>query len=255
VRRVSDNALLQEIRYDALSRRVETLDYTDPTTGVVSTTPVRTRHIYNGLKVIQEYTVTGSGGGQVSTLAREFIWGKRFPDQEVMIDYTAAGAYGTGTAEVLYYLHGALGSVVGLAEASGNLVEKYEYDPYGRTYISAPDGTARPVSAYGNQFAWTGQRYDPAVRLYHFWARSYSPALGRWLQRDPLGYGRNPQTCRPTSAKSWQARSHPKRKHKPPTTSHATAFSSPARFGACLPNEKGPLSWPCGFTVRQVAAV
>ena len=73
-------------------------------------------------------------------------------------------------------------------DASGNLVEKYEYDPYGRTYISAPDGTARPVSAYGNPFAWTGQRYDPAVRLYHFWARSYSPALGRWLQRDPLGY-------------------------------------------------------------------
>ena len=41
---------------------------------MISTTPVRTRHIYNGLKVIQEYTVTGSGGGQVSTLAREFIW-------------------------------------------------------------------------------------------------------------------------------------------------------------------------------------
>ncbi|HOW72938.1 MAG TPA: RHS repeat-associated core domain-containing protein [Phycisphaerae bacterium] len=52
----------------------------------------------------------------------------------------------------------------------------------------APDGTARAVSAYGNPFAWTGQRYDPAVRLYHFWDRSYSPALGRWLQRDRLGY-------------------------------------------------------------------
>ncbi|MBP7937790.1 MAG: RHS repeat-associated core domain-containing protein [Phycisphaerae bacterium] len=188
VRRVSDNALLQEIKYDAFGRRIESLDYMDPTTGVVSTTPVRTRHIYNGLKVIQEYTVTGSGEEQTSALAREFVWGKRFPNQEVMIDYTAAGDVEANTAEVLYFLHGALGSVTGLADASGNLVEKYEYDPYGRTYISAPDGTARPVSAYGNPFAWTGQRYDPAVRLYHFWARSYSPALGRWLQRDPLGY-------------------------------------------------------------------
>ncbi|MBP7937885.1 MAG: RHS repeat-associated core domain-containing protein [Phycisphaerae bacterium] len=105
-----------------------------------------------------------------------------------MIDYTAAGDVETNTAEVLYFLHGALGSVVGLADASGNLVERYEYDPYGRTYITAPNGTARPVSAYGNPFAWTGQRYDPAVRLYHFWARSYSPSLGRWLQRDPLDY-------------------------------------------------------------------
>ncbi|HOW73968.1 MAG TPA: hypothetical protein PKY77_25470 [Phycisphaerae bacterium] len=64
VRRVSGNALLQEIKYDALGRRAETLAYLDPTTGVVSTTPVRTRHIYNGLKVIQEYTVTGSSGGR-----------------------------------------------------------------------------------------------------------------------------------------------------------------------------------------------
>ncbi len=55
-------------------------------------------------------------------------------------------------------------------------------------WVTAPDGTARPSSSYGNPFAWTGQRYDPAVRLYHVWARSYSPALGRWLQRDPLGY-------------------------------------------------------------------
>ena len=140
--------------------------------------------MYSGLKVIQEYVVTNGAGGQVSTLAREFVWGKRFPDQEVMIDYTAAGDVGAGTAEVLYYLHGALGSVVGLANANGDLVEKYEYDPYGRTYITAPDGTARAASSYGNPFAWTGQRYDRAVRLYHFWARSYSPALGRWLQRD-----------------------------------------------------------------------
>ena len=35
---------------------------------------------------------------------------------------------------------------------------------------------------------WTGQRYDPGVELYAFVYRTYSPQLGRWLQRDPLGY-------------------------------------------------------------------
>jgi RHS repeat-associated protein len=35
---------------------------------------------------------------------------------------------------------------------------------------------------------WTGQRYDPGVELYAFVYRAYSPQLGRWLQRDPLGY-------------------------------------------------------------------
>jgi hypothetical protein len=37
-----------------------------------------------------------------------------------MIDYTAAGDVVTlGTAETLYYVHDALGSVIGLADAAG----------------------------------------------------------------------------------------------------------------------------------------
>jgi len=69
------------------------------------------------------------------------------------------------------------------------VVERYEYDPYGRTYIESGDSTVRrAVSKYGNPFAWTGQRYDAGVKLYGFFARAYSPELGRWLQRDPLGF-------------------------------------------------------------------
>ena len=48
--------------------------------------------------------------------------------------------------------------------------------------------TPATASRYGNPFRWTGQRYDAPVGLYHFVYRSYSPVLGRWLQRDPLGY-------------------------------------------------------------------
>ena len=44
------------------------------------------------------------------------------------------------------------------------------------------------ASRYGNPFMWTGQRYDATTGQYHFWARTYSPRLGRWMQRDPLGY-------------------------------------------------------------------
>jgi RHS repeat-associated protein len=44
------------------------------------------------------------------------------------------------------------------------------------------------ASRYGNPFMWTGQRYDATTGQYHFWARTYSPRLGRWMQRDPIGY-------------------------------------------------------------------
>jgi len=43
------------------------------------------------------------------------------------------------------------------------------------------------ASRFGNPFLFTGQRYDPATGLYHFWARTYSPQVGRWGQRDKLG--------------------------------------------------------------------
>ena len=53
-------------------------------------------------------------------------------------------------------------------------------------------GDAHPGQAtgshFGNPFMWTGQRYDAPTGLYHFLFRSYSPSLGRWLQRDPIGY-------------------------------------------------------------------
>ncbi|MEW6251863.1 MAG: RHS repeat-associated core domain-containing protein, partial [Planctomycetota bacterium] len=70
------------------------------------------------------------------------------------------------------------------------LVERYDYDPYGRTYVEDGAGVRRPGadSQYGNPFMWTGQRCDAAERLYHFLFRTYSPELGRWLQRDPLGH-------------------------------------------------------------------
>ena len=52
-------------------------------------------------------------------------------------------------------------------------------------------GVALPVtdgcSRFGNPFMWTGQRYNPATGLYEFLFRPYSPAVGRWQQRDPMG--------------------------------------------------------------------
>ncbi len=46
------------------------------------------------------------------------------------------GDVAAGTPEVLHYLHDVLGSVVALTNASGDVVERYDYDPYGKTYIT-----------------------------------------------------------------------------------------------------------------------
>ncbi len=57
------------------------------------------------------------------------------------------------------------------------------------TTILAPDGvTVRTDSAIKNIFGYTGREYDTRTTLYHFRARYYSPQLGRFTTRDPLGY-------------------------------------------------------------------
>lgn len=109
----------------------------------------------------------------------------------------ATYTYGSGLDEVLtmerggqrYFYHtNALGSVTQLTNSAGGIVEQYEYDSYGA--VSIFDGAYLPltVSAVGNPVLFTGQRLDGESGLYFYKSRYYSALLGRFLQRDPLGY-------------------------------------------------------------------
>jgi RHS repeat-associated protein len=77
-----------------------------------------------------------------------------------------------------YYLYDALGSITGLTDKNGALVNTYSYDPYGRT-LSA-------TGTVGNPWRFTGQLLDNATGLYKIGARYYNQALGRWTQQDPV---------------------------------------------------------------------
>ncbi len=39
-----------------------------------------------------------------------------------------------------------------------------------------------------NEIIYCGYRYDPESQLYYVRNRNYNPVLGRWIQRDPIGY-------------------------------------------------------------------
>ena len=174
VKRASDSATLLEILYDAVGRRVESIDHVDLDESCgAGNGPTRTRHIYVGPATVEEYTLCDDGqGGLEVDLAREFLWGARFPQPVAMIDHTDAGDVSAGTPEVLHYLHDALGSVITLTDAGDpeaeppvepQIVERYDYEPYGQTLITDASGSTLASSAYGNPFAWTGQRYDASV--------------------------------------------------------------------------------------------
>jgi RHS repeat-associated protein len=75
-----------------------------------------------------------------------------------------------------------------LVDAAGNVVETYEYDPYGRVsvYVGS-SATAVSASAYGLPFLWKSVRLDEITGLLQMRNRYYSVELGRFLTRDPLG--------------------------------------------------------------------
>jgi RHS repeat-associated protein len=95
---------------------------------------------------------------------------------------------------------------VGLVDDSGVLVERYEYTPYGRRTVmrgigsndplcSAPSLTSQRLSSgsviqpYGIcEVGHQGLMHDEETDLIYNRARMLHPILGRFIQRDPLGY-------------------------------------------------------------------
>jgi RHS repeat-associated protein len=81
--------------------------------------------------------------------------------------------------EDYYYHYDGLGSVIALTDSAGHLTENYAYDVYGR---------ANTTSSISNPYLFTGRQFDGETGLYYYRARYYSPAIGRFLQTDPVGY-------------------------------------------------------------------
>ena len=85
---------------------------------------------------------------------------------------------GDGGEEIVYVHHDAKGSTVALTETGGNgPADTYTYSDYGQ-----------PQSGSWSMYQYAGYRYDSETGLYYMPARYYSPALGRFLQTDPIGF-------------------------------------------------------------------
>ena len=91
--------------------------------------------------------------------------------------------------ERLYYLTDANMNVTTLVDTGGDAVERYVYDAYGEVTIYDDDWSdTRGSSTCDNTVLFAGYRWDTETGLYGVRFRMYHPTLGRWLQRDPVGY-------------------------------------------------------------------
>ena len=113
--------------------------------------------------------------------------------EQIAIEYRVGGGgpvrtrfvNGPGMDEPLIQYDGATLAtrrrIVAVSDASGNVLSTNSYDEFGR-----------PGATNSGRFQYTGQAWLAEIGVQYSKARMYDPALGRFLQTDPIGYTAGP---------------------------------------------------------------
>ena len=190
-------------QYDAWNRLVE----------LKESGTVRSKYQYDGL---HRRTVRDETGG--SGDLRHFYYNEQWQSLIETVDsgsgevvdslfnycphYIDAVATRITASDIHVYLHDANFNVIGVTHANNAtdgrpVVERYSYSPYGEVTVLDgavdADGTTEwdvdtDGSDIDNEFLYTGRRLDPETGLQYSRYRYYHPQLGRFVNRDPIGY-------------------------------------------------------------------
>jgi RHS repeat-associated protein len=147
------------------------------------------RYVYDGWNMIAELdhtTATGTGLAG-ATVVRTKVWGQD-------LSGTMQGAGGVGG--LLAVRHGGQtyvplmdgnGNVMGLqglgGAKDGQTVARYDYDAFGNRITN----TAPELGEEVNPFGFSTKFTDEETGLVYYGYRYYSPEVGRWVSRDPIG--------------------------------------------------------------------
>jgi len=102
--------------------------------------------------------------------------------QSAPLGITVGSAPGAATA---YFIHtDQLNTPRAITNGSGNLVWQWDSDPFGKDAANEqPAG--QPAFTFNQRFP--GQQFDRESNLHYNYYRDYDPALGRYIQSDPIG--------------------------------------------------------------------
>lgn len=160
-----DNEVIMTCRYDGLGRRRERI-----MSGETN------RYVYNdgwlvlevrdgGNSVLESYThgpdlsgALGGAGGIGGILA-------------VTIHQPQAISH--------FFHYDGNGNVIRVTDSDGSVISILEYGPFGTVLLQS--------GSYVPRYQFSSKEFDTDVGLNYYGYRFYSPSVGRWLNRDPLG--------------------------------------------------------------------
>jgi hypothetical protein len=93
---------------------------------------------------MQEYTTQNNS----ETLSNTYLYGS-------YLDDPIAYVYNDNT---YYYVKDSRYSVMAITDKDSNIVERYEYSPYGVSTIFDSDNNPLEISSYNNSYGFTGRK-------------------------------------------------------------------------------------------------
>ena len=173
------NEPVVQFTYDYLRRWVEkkVIDHWD--VQGEQTTVTHLRYVYDGHNLIAEL----DGSTTNKTVLSTYVWG-------LDLSGTMWGAGGVGgllmvkdSTKIYFPAYDGNGNLSALLDsADGSLDAKYEYGAFGE-----PLRVGGTAIAADNPFRFSTKYTDVESGLVYYGFRYYSPSLGRFLNRDPLG--------------------------------------------------------------------
>ena len=181
---VTDAAKVKVVNlYDYMGRRVRKTVSTDYSGGTYSITNV-THFVWDGYNIVAEMS---GGTGSTPSVTNSYTWG-------LDLSGSPQGAGGVGglltihegrdgsPSRPFFPAFDGNGNVVNLVDAGdGTIAATYEYSPFGQLLRSTG-----PMAS-DNSVRWSTKHTDDETDLVMYEFRAYSPTLGRWLSRDPIG--------------------------------------------------------------------
>lgn len=183
--------------YDAWNRLVKITDNDAPTT--IAT------YEYDGLgRRIQKtvgadtYDYYHSTSWQVLEVRKngdtdpyeQFVYDGTYIDAPFMryVDHNQDGDYDDADEGEHYFFRDASYNIIAYTGDDGTVLERYRYTPYGERIAMTPAFVDKAATDHAQQRGFQGLLHDKESGLIENRFRMLDPVMGRFLQRDPLGY-------------------------------------------------------------------
>jgi len=191
------NTLLATYRYDGLNRRVKKVVAVDGNSVA--------DYVYHneGWQVVE--VRRGVNAAPTPAAYKQYAWDLRYIDAPICRwwDSDRDGQIEPAAGEMQYFTNDGNFNTTALIDAnSGQVVERYQYDPYGKvTVLNGASGAEKDPSVnewtpdadnksdWDNDVLFCGYQYDPETGLYHVRERYLNWLLGRWMTTDPIVHG------------------------------------------------------------------